>query len=35
MKAFITDRYGKKETLRAGEMPEPVLHDNEVLVEVK
>ena len=34
MKAFITDRYGKKETLRAGDMPEPALHDNEVLVEV-
>ena len=34
MKAFITDRYGKKVTLRAGDMPEPVLLDNEVMVEV-
>ena len=34
MKAFIADRYGKKESLRAGEVPEPELREDEVLVEV-
>lgn len=34
MKAFITDKYGKNEVLRAAELPEPELRDNEVLVEV-
>ena len=34
MKAFIVDRYGKKETLRAGEVPEPELREDEVLIEV-
>jgi NADPH:quinone reductase-like Zn-dependent oxidoreductase len=34
MKAFIVDRYGKKESLRAGEVPEPTLRDDEVLVQV-
>ena len=34
MKAFILDRYGKKSRLRLGEMPEPELGDDEVLVEV-
>ena len=34
MKAFILDRYGKKSGLRLGEMPEPELGDDEVLVEV-
>lgn len=34
MKAFIVDRYGKKQTLRAGEVPEPVLGEDEVLVQV-
>ena len=34
MKAFIVDRYGKKESLRAGEVPEPELRDDEVLVQV-
>ena len=34
MKAFILDRYGKKSRLRLGEMPEPELRDNEVLVQV-
>ena len=34
MKAFIVDRYGSKDGLRAGEMPEPELHDDEVLVQV-
>lgn len=34
MKAFIVDRYGKKESLRAGEVPEPELREDEVLIEV-
>lgn len=34
MKAFILDRYGKKSSVRLGEMPEPELRDNEVLVRV-
>lgn len=34
MKAIILERYGKKGSVRLGEMPEPELHDNEVLVKV-
>ncbi len=34
MKAFIVDRYGKKEHGRIGEMPDPVLRENDVLVQV-
>lgn len=34
MKAFIVDRYGKKELLKAVDVPEPVLRDDEVLVQV-
>ena len=34
MKAFIIDRYGSKERLRAGDMPDPELREDEVLVEV-
>lgn len=34
MKAFIIDRYGKKETGRLGDMPEPDLRDDDVLVQV-
>ena len=34
MKAFILERYGKKSPLRLGEMPEPELRDDEVLVKV-
>lgn len=34
MKAFILDRYGKKSSLRLGEMPEPELRDDEVLVKM-
>jgi NADPH:quinone reductase-like Zn-dependent oxidoreductase len=34
MKTFILDRYGKKSRLRLGEMPEPELRDDEVLVQV-
>jgi NADPH:quinone reductase-like Zn-dependent oxidoreductase len=33
MKAFIVDRYGKK-PLRAGEVPDPVLRADEVLIQV-
>ncbi|HEY5795089.1 MAG TPA: NADP-dependent oxidoreductase [Bosea sp. (in: a-proteobacteria)] len=34
MKAFIVDRYRKKGALRLGEMPQPSLRDDDVLVEV-
>lgn len=34
MKAFILDHYGKNNSLRLGEMPEPELRDDEVLVQV-
>jgi len=34
MKAFILGRYGKKSSVRLGEMPEPELRDDEVLVQV-
>ncbi|WP_329765787.1 NADP-dependent oxidoreductase [Stenotrophomonas geniculata] len=34
MKAFLIDRYGKKETGRIGEAPEPSLRDNDVLIRV-
>ncbi|MCD7040059.1 MULTISPECIES: NADP-dependent oxidoreductase [Pseudomonas fluorescens group] len=34
MKAFIIDRYGKKVSLRASEVPEPALGQNDVLVEI-
>ncbi|MFM9901921.1 MAG: NADP-dependent oxidoreductase [Polaromonas sp.] len=34
MKAFIVDRYGKKQVLRAGDLPEPRLREDEVLVQV-
>ncbi len=34
MKAFIIDRYGKADVLHAGEMPEPVLRDDDVLVQI-
>lgn len=34
MKAFILDKYGKNEQLRAGELPEPDVRAHEVLVEV-
>jgi NADPH:quinone reductase-like Zn-dependent oxidoreductase len=33
MKAFIVDRYKKKGALRLGDMPEPVLQDDDVLVQ--
>lgn len=34
MKAFIVDRYGKTETMRLGDMPKPLLGDDDVLIEV-
>jgi NADPH:quinone reductase-like Zn-dependent oxidoreductase len=34
MKAFILDRYGRKATLRAGELAAPEVRENDVLVEV-
>lgn len=34
MKAFIVNQYSKKDKLQLVEMPEPVLHDNDVLVQV-
>ena len=34
MKAFILDRYKKKAALRFGDMPEPTLEDDDVLVEI-
>ncbi|MHA4808866.1 NADP-dependent oxidoreductase [Flavitalea flava] len=34
MKAFIIDRYGKKEKLHLREIPEPVVKENDVLVQV-
>jgi len=34
MKAFIIDRYGKNETGRIADMPEPVLREDDVLIQV-
>jgi NADPH:quinone reductase-like Zn-dependent oxidoreductase len=34
MKAFIVDRYGKKGGVRIGEMPDPELRDDDVLVQI-
>jgi len=34
MKAFIVERYGKREELRAGDVPEPELSADEVLIQV-
>jgi len=34
MRAFIVNRYGKKEKLHLGEMPQPLVKENDVLVEV-
>jgi len=34
MKALIVNRYGKKEKLHLGEMPQPLVKENDVLVEV-
>lgn len=35
MKAFLIDRYGKQETGRIGDMPEPDLRDDDVLIQVR
>jgi len=34
MRAFIVDRYKKKGALRLGEMPEPALRDEDVMIEI-
>lgn len=34
MKAFVLERYGKKRALQLADMPDPVLRDDEALVEV-
>lgn len=34
MKAFVIDRYGKKETGRIGDVPEPDLRDDDILIKV-
>ena len=34
MKAFLIDRYGKKDPMRLGETPAPELRDDDVLIEV-
>lgn len=34
MKAFLIDRYGKKDPMRLGDMPEPRLRDDDVFIEV-
>ena len=34
MKAFILDRYGSKDGVRAGEMPDPELREDDVLVQI-
>ncbi|ASV98803.1 NADP-dependent oxidoreductase [Paraburkholderia aromaticivorans] len=34
MRAFILERYGRKDGVRIGEMPEPELHDDDVLIQV-
>ena len=35
MKAFVVDRYGKADNVRIGDMPDPTLRDDEVLVQVR
>ena len=34
MKAYILEQYGKKNSVRLAEMPEPELRDDEVLVKI-
>jgi NADPH:quinone reductase-like Zn-dependent oxidoreductase len=34
MKAFVLDRYGKAKALRAGDVPEPAVREDDVLVQV-
>ena len=35
MKAFIVDRYGSSDNVRAAEMPDPEVGENDVLVQVR
>jgi len=35
MKAFVLDRYGRADRVRAGEVPGPQLREDDVLVEVQ
>ena len=35
MKAFIVDRYGSSDNVRAAEMPDPEVRENDVLVQVR
>src|SRR5438477_12870434 len=35
MKVFIVDRYGSNDGVRAGEMPNPELRDDDVLVQIQ
>jgi alcohol dehydrogenase len=34
MKAFVVDRYGSEDGLRAGEMPDPNLREDDVMVQI-
>src|SRR5581483_9949591 len=34
MKAFLLDRYGKKDNVRIADVPDPALKDNDVLVRI-
>lgn len=34
MKAFVVDRYGRKHGVRAGDMPVPELHEDDVLIQI-
>ena len=34
MKAFIVDRYGSTDDMRAGDMPDPQLREDDVLVQI-
>ena len=34
MQAFMIDRYGKKEVGRIGEVPEPVVREDDVLIRI-
>ena len=34
MKAFVIDRYGSGERVRAADMPDPVMHEDDVLVQI-
>jgi NADPH:quinone reductase-like Zn-dependent oxidoreductase len=35
MKAFVVDRYKSKDAVRLGEMPEPEVQDEDVLIKVQ